>query len=66
MPHRTMEKYEASRVWEAPWGPSEKAGDPNWRERHSLGIEVVGFSWAVAIPRKQSGCDFNPGPSSPS
>lgn len=44
MPHRMMEKYEASRVWEAPWGPSEKAGDPNWRERQSLGIEVVGSS----------------------
>ena len=44
MPNRKMEKYESLwEGWVAPWGSSEKAGEPSWREIQSLGIELVGF-----------------------
>lgn len=46
MPHRMMEKYEASRVWEAPWGPQKKQVTPTGGK---------GKAWALRLwaPRGQ-------------
>ena len=44
----------------APWGSSEKAGEPSWREIQSLGIELVGFlSYSITPLRSRSGWDFD-------
>lgn len=39
-------------MWEAPWESSEKAGELSWRERQSLGIELVGFLLSSGTPRE--------------
>ena len=43
-----------------PWGSSEKAGEPSWREIQSLGIELVGFlSYSSTPLGSRGGCDFD-------
>ena len=61
MPNRKMEKYEGLwEGWVAPWGSSEKAGEPSWREIQSLGIELVGFlSYSSTPLGSRGGCDFD-------
>lgn len=53
MPNRKMEKYEGR--WgcrRLPGGASEKSGEPSWRERQSLGIELVGSLPSSGTPRE--------------